>query len=336
MASTTQVPLGVPAWGWNILQGLSAKGQLFGVPPEVMAAEWRSQNGGAFPVQQLSSAGDGLFGLGANTYDTPAGARTISNALLTGNNQQNFATLASIGAGRIATLAEASGGNLQQGIATYDDWGGGGISGEDSSSASTLSLLSAAGYSVPSTGFKASGGPGTPLPSGTGAPGAPGAPGSSSGTVNSSGASTSGNSVLGNCSGCLVSVPLVGGCMFSRCNAKAIIGGLLVAAGGLGVVVGIAVMVKSDFGIGALGKALSASQGAGRAATPAASSASTPAQDAAEPFEQVREPEVPELDDADLDRELQAYYLGVQAGQDAPRRPRKQVGVLHDADEGEF
>ena len=61
--------------------------------------------------------------------------------------------------------------------------------------------------------------------------------------VPSSAASTS--TILGPCAGCLVPIPVAGGCMFTRCNAKALVGGVLVLAGGITMVVGIAVLARN-------------------------------------------------------------------------------------------
>lgn len=164
-----------------------------------------------------------------------------------------------------------------------------------------------------------------------------GMPSSSSAGSPSTASSTAGGGVLGDCSGCLVNVPLVG-CMISQCNAKAIVGGLLVAAGGLGIVVGIVVMVKASSPLGALSRVLS-SGGSSRSSSSLSSTTSAPVEEVQVPApgeDDYDLPAAPPVEGDDMDRELSAYYAGVEAGLEAPRTSKRQVGVMHDADEGEF
>lgn len=110
------------------------------------------------------------------------------------------------------------------------------------------------------------------------------------GTSTSGTASTSG--VLGPCSGCLVPIPLFGGCLFSRCNAKALIGGVMILAGGVTMIVGIAVLAKGM----APKAALSMLQGS----APPTAPASVPKAPSA--------PSAPA--EPDYDAELAAYNVG--------------------------
>ena len=56
-------------------------------------------------------------------------------------------------------------------------------------------------------------------------------------------------------SGCVISVPLVGTCLFTKTEARALIGGLILAAGGVTCFIGLSVLVVSAFSHTAAGRA---------------------------------------------------------------------------------
>lgn len=255
MASTaTSVPFGLEPWQWNTLQQLGSQGKLYGVPPGVMAAELRYQNGIAgggiaFPVNPNSN-GYGLFGLGPTTYDGPTvngqpTSYSVTSSQLKGSSTQDFASLAQVSAASIAGWQQKYNGSLPAALAKYD-----GPPNTPSNDA-VYSL-----YQAYITGSPAAYGYGTgTYPSGNGA-----VPSSSS---SSSPATTGG--ILGDCtayrngakatSNCLVGggsagLPVVGKvvsfpCLLNACQAKALVGGVLVLAGGVTMVVGIAVLARN-------------------------------------------------------------------------------------------
>lgn len=114
---------------------MAQKGQLYNVPPAVIAAEMQSQNGvglsqsqsiGSFLPIPPNPEGYGLFGLGANTYHGPSlngqvQSFDVSESNLTTTTQAGFAALAQVLSANIARLSQGNNGNLAQGIVASDD-----------------------------------------------------------------------------------------------------------------------------------------------------------------------------------------------------------------------
>lgn len=339
MAASSSTPFGIASWMWQQLEALGKQGALYGVPPQVIAAEIQSQNGGDYPVQPNSS-GYGFLGLGASTYDTPSGPQQISTALLTGNSQIDFRTLAQIAAGRIATLS--TGGNLQQGIISYD-----GDPSWTTSPGGTLGLLESAGYVVPTSGFQpgtgspseklatnpnAQGGasPLGPVPVGQGSTGPGGVVPTSTPTGTTPTTTTT--------SSCAIKAPSVlgigGGCLLASSTLKKIEGGAIALGGAILMVVG-GFMLFGGSAVSNISSALRSIK-SGQAPKPvkAGPTSSQPSAPSLPETPQVEEPSVPETPDYDEelnDTELRAYYQGVNDGLQAPRTPRKTVGVYHNA-----
>lgn len=198
------------------------------------------------------------------------------------------------------------------------------------------------GTSVPTSKQPIPSGP-NPTGSGSGSSGSgsSGSGSSSSGSGSSgSGSSSSSSTSTPSATGCAIkwpslSIPVVGtlggGCLLGESTVKKIEGAFITLGGAILMVVGGFML----FGGSAVSNLSSALRSIGNGQVPKPVKAGpTSSQPSAPSLPDVEEPSVPETPDYDEelnDSELRAYYQGVNDGLQAPRRPRKTVGVYHDA-----
>jgi hypothetical protein len=99
----------IPAWEIQSLQNLAAKGQLYGIPPQIIAYIDSAESSGNTGGSSRSSTGyGGWFGLKDNTA-YPGG--TLTSAQLNDTTPAGFALQAQIAASEFASLLTKNGGN---------------------------------------------------------------------------------------------------------------------------------------------------------------------------------------------------------------------------------
>lgn len=100
-----------------MLNSLAQKGQLSGVPPQVLASIVQAESSGK--GGSINSAGyGGYFGLSPNTAYGPT-KLSVSNATLTGTTPESFAQQAIVAASEFASLLHNSNGNIYAAESAY-------------------------------------------------------------------------------------------------------------------------------------------------------------------------------------------------------------------------
>jgi hypothetical protein len=121
LAAGARWPTGVPSWMEGDLAELASEGALFGVPPQAIASVAKGESGYEAAGAGVNPEGyGGYLGLAATQpVSTPKGTATVSASLLETSSQPSFVEQAQVAAGRIATLAQGTGGTVVRAIQAY-------------------------------------------------------------------------------------------------------------------------------------------------------------------------------------------------------------------------